>query len=320
MGEMFQIGLVGLGNQGREHLLALRDTKLPLRLAAAVDPKGWSDLAPSLRICPLIPSIKEIPGEISAVIVATPPKSYAELVPYLLRSDRHVLLEKPLGVTLSEALDFAALAEASGQVLMPALQRRFHPAYQQWPRFRERIGEVIEAEVRLAIRHEGEGWRAALETSGGGTLFDLGFHAIDLVQQLFGDLRLRSACFFDRENYPEHGGMDVKADLLLETETFQPVRIRVERGAPKKLESVCVRGANGLLEMNRARVRFSHINGRQLEESFSADWSDAMDAQLAAWLERIRLCEARNGHAWDPLWTGASAMRLMDEAYAYGRF
>jgi predicted dehydrogenase len=270
--------------------------------------------------CPVLKDIDALPSQIDAVVVATPPKTYADLVPSLLTGKRHILLEKPLGVNLQESLQFTRIALAQGCVLMPALQRRFHPAYQRWPEWRDRLGTLIEAAVMLTIQHEGSGWRSSLETSGGGALFDLGFHAIDLIQQLFGDLRLHSACFFDAANAPDHGGLDVKADLLLETETFQPVRVQVERAAVEKRETVSLRGTGGLLEMSRAHLRFTDAAGTVTEETFEPDWRSAMEGQLHAWLERIRLCESDDAHAWDPLWMGASAMRLMEEAYSHGKF
>ena len=316
------IALIGLGNQGREHLEAVRRTRLPLCLVSAIDAGGlpWDVVLP--EGCQPGKSHEEIPAEVTAVIIATPPKSYAALVPPLLAAGKHILVEKPLGLNLSEALEFARLADQAERVLMPALQRRFHAAYQSWPHWRDRLGEILEAEITLKIKHEGEGWRAHLDTAGGGTLFDLGFHAIDLSQQLFGDLHLRSATFFDRENNPEHSGFDFKADLLLETEMFRPVRILTERAAPEKFEQLRVRGSEGMLSMTRSATVFTPTGGSPVTESYRADWTEAMEKQLESWLGAIDDLEQNRPEPLTPLpvWNGATAMRLMEEAYAKGRF
>lgn len=318
--EHLPIAIVGLGNQGREHFQALGHSSLPLKIEAVVEPRGRPAGVLLSDGCLLLEDVDEIPEEVEAVIVATPPVYYRDIVPKLLRSGKHILLEKPVGVSLSEALQFATLAEKYQRVLMPTRQRRFHPAYRLPPEWKLKAGVFIEADIHLAIRHEGDGWRSRRETAGGGALFDLGFHAIDLAQQMFGDLKLRSACFFDREDRPEHGGMDHKADLLLETETFQPVRIRVERGADEKCESVRLRGSEGVIETSRSQNCFIDLGGRRQVKNFNPDWTSAMHNQMMEWLERIQFCENGNGAAWDPLWTGASTMKLMEEAYSHAKF
>ena len=315
-----QIAVIGLGNQGQEHVQALEQTTLPVRLAAVVDPRGWPEGSTPRPALPLYASVEALPKAIHAVIVAIPPVFYRQVVPTLLEAGKHVLLEKPVGISLAEALELATLAQRCRCALIPTRQRRFHPAYKLTPEWKEKTGTFIEADIRLAIRHEGEGWRSSRETAGGGALFDLGFHAIDLAQQMFGDLKLRSACFFDREDFPEHSGMDFKADLLLETETFLPVRVRVERGAPEKQERVRFRGSLGTVKTSRQSLSFTDNAGHRVETVFNPDWTVAMQSQMAEWLDHIDLCEAGSRAAWDPLWTGVSTMKLMEEAYAHGRF
>lgn len=312
------IAIIGLGSQGQEHLQAVRRSALPVRLVAVVDPQGVPEGVDLPAGCDVCTALVELPDRVEAVIIATPPISYRDLVPRLLESGKHILLEKPLGMNLAESLEFTDLAIKYRRVLMPAVQRRFHPAYQCWAEWRNRVGPPLEARVSVKIKHEGVGWRSDIRLAGGGALFDLGFHAIDLVQQLFGDVRLLSACFFDEMDRPLHDGLDVKADLLLETETFQHIRVLVERAAPEKQEQVKIRGALGLLTVSRANLHFVDNHGEQTELHFETDWTVAMEQQHGAFLANIRLCETASEHAWDALWNGAAAMRLMEEAYAHG--
>jgi predicted dehydrogenase len=312
------IAIVGLGSQGQEHLHAVRASALPVQLVAVVDPRGVPEGVVVPAGCGVYSAVEDLPDRVQAVVVATPPVTYRELVPGLLKAGKHVLLEKPLGISLAESLEFTDLAIGNRRVLMPAVQRRFHPAYQCWSQWRERVGHTLEAQVGIKIKHEGAGWRSDIQLAGGGALFDLGFHAIDLVQQLFGDVRLVSACFFDGLDRPSYTGMDVKADLLLETETFQPIRVVVERAAPEKQEQVQIRGTLGTLTVGRGRLCFVSKMGERMEQPFAADWTIAMEQQLGAFLTSIRLCEDGDAHAWDALWNGAAAMRIMGEAYAHG--
>ena len=317
------VAVVGLGNQGGEHVRALAATRLPLRLAAAVDLRGApSDLALPEH-CPVFSSITELPESVGAVIVATPPMTYRSIVPDLLESGRHVLLEKPLGVDLTEALRLVEKAEERDRVLMPAVQRRFHPTYRQWAEWREKVGRLREALIYMSIRHAGEEWRASLAEAGGGALFDLGFHAIDLAQQLFGDLRLQVSFFFDREGRPCHDGFDFEADMLLLSETGVTVRLHVARAASAKKEEVVVRGDRGTLEIGRDRLRFTNSENEVQEMTADSSWAKAMEAQMHFWHGAMRTKEG--GQAADeaphdiPAWNGVSAMRMMEEAYGHGR-
>lgn len=312
------LAIVGLGSQGREHLRAVNRTTLPLRVGAVVEPRGLEEGLVLPPGCPVLEDVHAIPPEIEAVIVATPPATYRVIVPALLEKGKHILLEKPVGLTPSESLHLTHLAQRHDCLLMPAVQRRFHPAYTNWQKWKERIGDLIEASVCLTIVHEGTGWRSKIATAGGGALFDLGFHAIDLVQQLFGDVRVLSASFFDSNGKPEHSGLDVRADLLLETETFQPVRLRVERQSEKKREEINVRGVNGVLRISRAEISFTDQAGQTTQTSYEANWNTAMDDQLKKFLHCIQLCRDQHESAWESLWTGSAAMRLMAEAYAHG--
>lgn len=321
-----KVAVVGFGNQGAEHVDALRRSRLPLRLAAIVDPAGIPEGLELPEGCSVHATITELPATVDAVIVATPPMTYQHLVPELLAGRRHVLLEKPLGTDLAQALHFVELAQAADRVLMPAVQRRFHPTYQAWREWRPEAGRLREALIYMTIRHRGEAWRASRAEAGGGALFDLGFHAIDLAQQLFGDLRLRVACFFDEAGRPCHDGFDFQADLLLHSESDVAVRLHVARGAAEKEERVVVRGDAGTLEIERGRIHFLPDGpGRVKGAKFDPTWRLAMEAQMTVWLDSMKpgasVGKSEKSVAPDsPAWHGASAMRMMEEAYAQGRF
>lgn len=317
------VAVIGLGNQGGEHVRALAATRLPLRLAAAVDLRGTSSGIELPKHCPVFSSVAELPESVGTVIVATPPMTYWNIVPELLKSGKHVLLEKPLGVDLAEALRFVDQAQAAQRILMPAVQRRFHPTYQAWPIWRGKIGRAREALIFMSIRHTGEAWRATFAEAGGGALFDLGFHAIDLAQQLFGDLRLQVSFFFDREGKPCHDGFDFEADMLLSSETGVTVRLHVARGAREKREQVIVRGDAGLVEIDRERLRFTGADGEVEEICAEPSWKAAMEAQMTLWVSAIQALEGNvvhhEGVTDQSAWHGAAAMRMMEEAYGHGR-
>src|SRR5262245_50058382 len=70
-------------------------------------------------------------AEIDAVLVATPGDQHAPIAHGVLAAGKHVLVEKPLCLTLAEAHALAAAASASAAVAMVGLNYRFHPLVQR---------------------------------------------------------------------------------------------------------------------------------------------------------------------------------------------
>lgn len=129
--------------------------------------------------------------QIDAVCVLTPNSSHAELVITALRAGKHVLCEKPMGVTLEECERLAEAERASANILMIAQNQRFHAAH---VKAREliasgAIGRVLT--VQAAFSHGGpsmdaNSWFLSKSTGRLGVLGDLGVHKIDLVRFLTG--------------------------------------------------------------------------------------------------------------------------------------
>ena len=66
--------------------------------------------------------------EIEAVVVTAPTPIHYELATAALQTGRHVFVEKPIALSVSEAEDLAALAETRGRVLMVGHLLMYHPA------------------------------------------------------------------------------------------------------------------------------------------------------------------------------------------------
>lgn len=132
--------------------------------------------------------------DIHIVSVATPPKYHAEIAIYALKRGKHVLCEKPMTTKLSDALKMVKVAKEKNLKLCIDYQNRFLPAYQEAKKLIERgcIGEILQVRARIAY-HILEvlspdssmlKWLFNPEVAGGGVLFDIGSHWIDLMMWL----------------------------------------------------------------------------------------------------------------------------------------
>jgi len=131
--------------------------------------------------------------EVDIVHVCTPDDLHHPIASAALAAGKHVYCEKPLARTVAEAEDLCARARASGRVAQVAFQMRFGSAAQAARRLIQdgTLGEITS--FRVTFLHSGYEdpdrpltWRLDRTRAGGGVLYDLGSHAIDLITFLLG--------------------------------------------------------------------------------------------------------------------------------------
>ena len=167
---------------------------------------------------------------IDAVIVSTPNALHAEQAVAALEAGRHVLVEKPMAVTVAECDAMIAAAERGGASLMVAHCWRFHDDVIE---LRDRVaagdlGEIVKTRGYGVHANWGpEGWFVDPELAGGGALLDMGVHAIDTARFLLGDPEPERVCAVVGTRY---GTYDVDDDAILLISWEQGTNSVVEAG------------------------------------------------------------------------------------------
>ncbi len=125
--------------------------------------------------------------EIDIVCVATPSGSHFAIGVDVLRAGKHLILEKPMAMTVEEADELIALAEGNSMRLAVISQRRFEPPYQLAKRMLDegRLGRLlfIEAQTpfyRSQAYYDSAAWRGTVAQDGG-ALMNQAIHQIDLM-------------------------------------------------------------------------------------------------------------------------------------------
>ena len=131
--------------------------------------------------------------EIDAIYLATPPHLHAAHSCAASKAGKHVLVEKPMAMSVEECDAMLAAAAASQTQLAVAYYRRLYPVM-------TRLETLITTDVLgqpLAISAvtsngfglgaDATGWRGDSSIAGGGALMDIGSHRIDLFVKLFGN-------------------------------------------------------------------------------------------------------------------------------------
>lgn len=184
------VALVGYGYAGKTFHAPLIAAAAGLRLHTVVSSQAEAVVAdwPDAKVVVDLDAALADP-EVELVVIAAPNARHAPLARQTLEADRAVVVDKPFTLTVAEARDLAALAEARGLLLSVFHNRRWDADFLTLQALiaEGRLGRIVRFEshfdrFRPQVRDR---WREA-DTPGAGVWYDLGPHLIDQALVLFG--------------------------------------------------------------------------------------------------------------------------------------
>jgi predicted dehydrogenase len=134
-------------------------------------------------------------GDIDAVYLPLPHHLHRKWTLIAAEAGKHVLCEKPLALSVKDAVDMAACCASAGVLLMEAFMYRFHPSWVEICRFvgEGGIGELRAVHTEFAyFLDDADSFRSRPEL-GGGALYDVGCYAVSVSRLLFGREPVRVA-------------------------------------------------------------------------------------------------------------------------------
>jgi predicted dehydrogenase len=219
------------------------------------------------------------------VDVSSPPGLHHGAARAVLAAGAHVLVEKPLALTLGEFDELAALAAEKQRVLMCVHNWKSAPAYMAARKAIEagRLGAVRFISIdRLRTEPAGAGgsggkWRAS-SASGGGILIDHGWHVFYLMYWLLGgDLPVSISA---RLESPAGADVDDLADVRIRFESGALTRAHLSWRAPARRTWALIYGERASLEIEGDRVTLTDRVGK-VDDLSVADMAD--DSYHSAW-------------------------------------
>lgn len=128
--------------------------------------------------------------EIEAVYIASPVFCHKEQALAAAKAGKHILLEKPVGLTVAEAEEIADACKAANIKLGIGFVIRFHNVHQKMKDIiaKGELGEIVSARAQFSCWYpeDEKAWRQVPKLSGGGALMDMGVHCIDLIRHITG--------------------------------------------------------------------------------------------------------------------------------------
>jgi predicted dehydrogenase len=152
--------------------------------------------------------------DVDAVYIPLPNHLHLEWTLAAAAAGKHVLCEKPLAMTSSDAERMVAACEAAGVQLMEAFMYRLHPS---WLAVRDlvasgRIGPLTAIQSWFSYHNDDPANIRNIRDAGGGALYDIGCYSINLSRMLFDAEPARVQAEIARDPI---GGVDVMTSALL---------------------------------------------------------------------------------------------------------
>ena len=204
-----RFGVLGCGSIGPTHMGAIRQIAdadlvavadvVPERAASAATRYGVSSVYTGLDALLADPAV-------DAICICTPSGLHADQAARALRAGKHVVVEKPMDVSL-EACDRLIAAEGeTGKKLTIISQHRFDAASVLLKAAIDagKLGRIVLADAdvkwwRTQAYYDSGDWRGTWAMDGGGALMNQGVHSVDLLQwltggvsSLYGQIRTRA--------------------------------------------------------------------------------------------------------------------------------
>jgi UDP-N-acetyl-2-amino-2-deoxyglucuronate dehydrogenase len=134
--------------------------------------------------------------EIHVADIITPNGLHRDFAIAAAQARKHVIVEKPLEITLERADDIIRTCRQCGVKLAVILQMRFGDAARKVKQAvasgafgRLLIGDVYDKEYRAPSYYADDYWRGTREYEGGGALMTQSIHVVDLIQWIMGPVR-----------------------------------------------------------------------------------------------------------------------------------
>jgi 1,5-anhydro-D-fructose reductase (1,5-anhydro-D-mannitol-forming) len=243
--------LIGIGDIAIKRVLPAIETEPRSTLYGVVSRDWEKGRRHSARVWTELSAALEDPA-IDAVYVATPVALHASQTIAALRAGKHVLCEKPMAMNYREALSMEAAAEASGKTLGIAYFRRSFPKVLRALEVLETgaIGRPLLAEIQChewLRKSEFRGWLFDPKLSGGGPLFDIGSHRIDVLNMFFGRPVRVSGQLFPR---PTADAVEDNATLIVEYERGVRGMVDVRWDARAPRDEFRITGTEGEMQLS----------------------------------------------------------------------
>jgi UDP-N-acetyl-2-amino-2-deoxyglucuronate dehydrogenase len=178
----------------RQAIAANADLGAQLVAVSHYDPTRFAEMSAKFGVACL--SLEELSAHpaVDVICICTPSGQHAAQTIAAAQAGKHVLVEKPMALSLADADAMIAVCAQAGVKLGVVLQRRAEPLFQRIHRAIQAgdlgsltLGIITIPYHRSQSYYEQANWRGTWTLDGGGVLMNQGIHLVDLLIWYMGD-------------------------------------------------------------------------------------------------------------------------------------
>lgn len=291
MEKTVRIVLAGIGSMGKRYAQMLSDGSVKNLVLAGIcarssESKQWirRNLSEDIAIYSDIDEMFAHCDDYDAVLVVTPHKLHPEITIRALRLGKHVLCDKPAGVSVTEAEEMQQEALKCSRVYAMMFHNRTYPVLNRLKELLEReyIGKLnrilLENSIyyRTEYYHKSGSWRSSWTGEGGGALINQGQHILDYWQWLFGmpDYIYANISFGKYNDFL----VDDEAVITMEYPDNLTGTFILSTGEIQREERLCIIGSKGKITMteNRLVIEKNSLDAREYSKTAQINTRDDM--------------------------------------------
>lgn len=239
-GAIAKFNASGLKNHPEADIIAICD---PSKSRAGVlseqfsIPKIYTDIASCLNdTC------------IDAAVISVPNYLHKEIAVDCLNAGKHVLLDKPFAMNYRQAAEIADTAKRNRKILMVGMNQRFLEESQKMKYLtqHDQLGDIYAAKAYW-MRRSGcpkfGTWFCRKDLAGGGSIFDIGTHVIDLAMYFMDNFDAESVTSKLYTRFGNRGlgkgtwGMSDSGDMIFDVDDFGVALIKLKHDQHIMVES-----------------------------------------------------------------------------------
>ncbi|MCW4052883.1 MAG: Gfo/Idh/MocA family oxidoreductase, partial [Candidatus Bathyarchaeota archaeon] len=275
-----RIAVIGVGFWGKNHarvLSELPETELvaicdlDLERAQGIAEKygveAYKDSREMLHLC-----------DIDAASVCTWTTTHAVEALRVLRADRHVLVEKPLASTITEAKKIVTYARAKKRHLMVGFIERFNPSVQNAKAVLKegKIGELVSATAKRVSQ-----WPERIGDVG--VVKDYAIHDIDIMRRIFEE---DPKTVYARVGNLKHKEYEDYAQIMLTFKGGRTAFMEANWLTPYKIRDLTLTGSDAILSLDYIKQEITvETSERTLKPRY--EWKEPLKLELQHFAESI---------------------------------
>ena len=290
-----RFGVIGCGRIAQAHLDAIEFLKEEVDLVAVTDTdekraKEAKERFGARYFIPRYEDLLDYP-EIEAVIIPLPNHLHHPISIQAARSKKHILVEKPMALNLSQAKEMVDEAKKNGITLMVGQSRRFSDAVFELQRNLSEIGNLFRIQISFLVHFPTPptDWWKRSEEAGGLIILLQGSHSLDSILTWIKKMPRQVCTFSSRRNMLWEG--EDEADILLSFDQGELASIHLSLSTSPEIHEAILVGTKGVmrlteystgkpfgfgyhLDLNEKRI----FSGEQIPSNYTLQLKEFMDA------------------------------------------